>query len=215
MFSIFKDNCRIDPSRSWLVNYPTVSFPKKYKSFQSAAFAALSSEFKVSSLSAELHEKVKITLQHLAPFEIPLNWFGGLSCELERQTPYIKVCWLRSITGAWCTSTRLASVQGRTCIFGCVDCRDELTHYLVCPILWQFARSTLRINEESIHFISRLCISDPTSDKLKLLAFTHALYHCCVNDDSCMDSNGMPRHSQIVQHNASEIALHCKHMIHQ
>ena len=213
IFSTFKDNCRIDPSRSWLVNYPTVSFSNKYKSFQGAALAALTAEFRVNSLAVELHEKAKTTLLPLAPFDMPIGWFDGLHLELMKQTPYIKTCWLKTITGAWCTSSRLASVQGRPCIFGCQDTRDELVHYLLCPILWQFARSSLKIDEESIHFLSRVCVSEPTSDKLKLLAFAHALYHCCVNDSSCMTEGGMPRSSQMVQHKASEVNNYCLHLI--
>ena len=209
----FKGNCRNDPSRSWLVSYPTVSFPQKFKSFQSAALEALSTEVRVSSLAAEIHEKVKVTLLPFAPFDLPFGWFEGLHFELKKQTPYIKICWLRTITGAWCTSTRLKSVQGRPCIFGCTDTRDEMVHYLECPILWQFARSSLRIYESSIHFLSRMCVSEPTSDKLKLLAFSHALYHCCVNDSSCMTDSGMPRQSQIVQQEASEACNHCLHLI--
>ena len=212
-FRTFKNNCRIDPQRAWLLEYPTVIFPKKFKSFQSAALEALSVEFRVSSLPAELHKKVKITLLPLAPFDILIGWFTGLHHELMKQTPYIKICWLRSISGAWCTSTRLKSVQGRPCIFGCTDTRDEFTHYLQCPILWQLARSSLRISEPSIHFLFRICVSEPTSDKLKLLAFTHALYHVCVNDASCMHANGMPRSSQIVQQEASEACNYCLHLI--
>ena len=195
------------------MNYPTVSFSNKLKSFQGAALVALTIEFRVNSLAVELHEKVKTTLLPLAPFDMPIGWFEGLHLELRKQTPYIKTCWLRTITGAWCTSTRLASVQGRPCIFGCQDIRDELVHYLVCPILWQFARSSLKINEDSMQFLFRICVSEPTSDKLKLLAFTHALFHVCVNDASCMHANGMPRSSQIVQHEAPEIINFCMHLI--
>lgn len=111
-FSVFKDNCRIDPVRDWLPNYPTTVFPKKYKSLQSAAMEALSVEFRVSSLSAELHEKVKVTLMPLAPFDINLDWFSELRSVLKKETPYIKICWLRSIAGAWCTSTRLGLCMG-------------------------------------------------------------------------------------------------------
>ena len=91
--SVFKKGCRIDPARSWLVEYPTVSFPNKYKSFQGAAFAALTTEFRVNSLAVELHEKAKTTLLPLAPFDMPIGWFDGLHLELMKQTPYIKICW--------------------------------------------------------------------------------------------------------------------------
>ena len=211
--SVFKENCRIDPSRDWILDYPTTLFPKKFKSLQSAAMEALSVEFRVSSLSAELHEKVKVTLMPLAPFEIELDWFSGLRSVLMKETPYIKICWLRTVAGAWCTSVKLHSVEGCPCIFGCSDSRDELTHYLQCPIIWQFARTSLRISEPSIHFLSRICVSEPTSDKLKLLAFTHALYHVCVNEHSCMQSNGMPRSPHVVQYEASEACNYCMHLI--
>ena len=212
-FSVFKDNCRIDPNRAWLVEYPTINFPKPYKSFQSSVLAALSVEFSVGSLSAELHGKAKTTLLNLAPFEMPLEWFEELQTELMKQTPYIKVCWLKTITGAWCTSTRSAALHGRNCIFGCEDCRDELTHYLVCPILWQFGCATLGINEDSIGFLDRIGVIHPTSDKFKLLAFSHALYHSCVNDSGCMFEDGEPRSSQIVQSVASDLCSFCKHRV--
>ena len=212
-FASFKENCRIDPSRNWLPDYPTTPFPQKFKSLQSASLDAFSSEFKVSSLSAELHEKVKVTFMPLAPFNIQINWFSELQNVLSKETPYIKTCWLRSIVGAWCTSTRCKQIQGRPCIFGCVDGSDKISHYLECSILWQFARSSLKVNEQSVQFLSRLCVSDPSSDKLKLLAFSHALYHVCVNDTSCMKSNGMPRSCQIVQHEASQACNYCLHMI--
>ena len=149
----------------------------------------------------------------LAPFNIQINWFAELQNVLSKETPYIKTCWLRSIVGAWCTSTRCKQIQGRPCIFGCVDGSDKISHYLECSILWQFARSSLKVNEQSVQFLSRLCVSDPSSDKLKLLAFSHALYHVCVNDTSCMKSNGMPRSCQIVQHEASQACNYCLHMI--
>ena len=210
---MFKENCRNDLSRSWILDYPAVSFPRAFKSFQSAALSALSVENKVSSLAVEMHEKVKITLQPFAPFDIPFFWWEGLYSELMKVTPYIKTCWLKTACGAWCTSTRHASFQDRPCIFGCEHTRDELCHYLVCPILWQFARVSLRINEESIMFLSRLCVLEPTTDKLKLLAFCHALYHCCVNDTVCIADNGMPRSAQIVQQRATETCNYCLHLV--
>ena len=212
-FTIFKENCRNDPRRAWLLDYPTVDLPRPYKSFQSAALAALTVENSVSSLSAELHEKLKITLLPLAPFEIPTNWFECLCPELEKETPYIKTCWLRTVVGGWCTSTRLAAFRCRECFLGCEGCRDELTHYLICPILWQFARDTLRIQEDSIGFLSRIGVIHPTHDKFRLLAFCHALYHCCVNDSACIQENGEPRSCQIVQQVASELCNFCKHRI--
>ena len=62
-------------------------------------------------------------------------------------------------------------------------------------------------------FLPRLCISEPSSLKLKALAFSHALYHQVVNDAVCMAENGMPRASNLVQSRASEICNYCLHLV--
>ena len=117
---------------------------------QRAFLKALSVDNKVCNMGLELHEKVKITLQPFAPFDIPNVWWNDLYSILRYASPYIKLCWLKTICGAWCTSVRLHTVQGRPCVFGCRDSSDELCHYLACPILWYFIRASLRIQEESI-----------------------------------------------------------------
>ena len=103
---------------------------------QKALLQALSVDSKVHSIGLEMHEKVKITLQPFAPFDIPVQWWDELYSVLKRVSPYIKLCWMKSACGAWCASVRLHTVQGRPCIFGCLDSSDELCHYLACPILW-------------------------------------------------------------------------------
>ena len=98
-------------------------------------------------------------------------------------------------------------------MFGCEDSRDELCHYLVCPVLWQLALHSLRISEDSILFLHRICVSEPTHLKLQTLAFCHALYHTCVNDTACIDESGMPRSHYLVQKRATEICNYCLHLV--
>ena len=211
--SDLREVCLCDPSIAWLVDYPGVCFPPAFKSFQSAVLHALSVQYKVPNLYIEFHKKVKVTLQPIAPFDIPTQWWEGLYNILRSEPTYIKCCWLKTACGAWCTSTRLSTFQNRPCIFGCLDSRDELCHYLACPVLWQFALHTLRINELSILHLHRICVSEPTHDKLKTLAFCHALYHTCVNDIACIDENGTPRSFYLVQKRASEICNYCLHLV--
>jgi hypothetical protein len=197
------------PGSSLAQDLPAVSrFPD-----QRAFLKALSVDNKVCNMGRELHEKVKITLQPFAPFDIPVDWWDDLYSILRYASPFIKLCWLKTVCGAWCTSVRLHTVQNRPCVFGCLDSSDELCHYLACPILLSFTRATLRIQEESFMFLPRLCISDPSSLKLKALAFSHALYHQVVNDAVCMAENNMPRASRIVQTRASEICNYCLHLV--
>ena len=108
---------------------------------------------------------------------------------------------------------RLSSVDGRPCVFGCCDSRDELVHYLVCPVLWQFAREHLKFQEHSIQVYHRLCLCDPSVEKFKMLAFCHSLYHSCVNDFECIDNEGLPNSSQVVQLRAADLARHSFHLV--
>ena len=85
------------------------------------------------------------------------------------------------------------------CIFGCADSRDEVVHYLSCPMLWDFAREALKIQEDSIFIGSRLCLVEPSMAKLKLIAFVHSLYHALENDPNCMGQDGLPVSSNLMQ----------------
>ena len=182
-FAAFRSGCIPDPSINLIVSYPSTPFPSNFKSFQSAAMSALSSGLKCKDLAVHLYIKLAVTLKSLYPDgDLPQNWCGAtLEC-LSGVSSYIKMCWLKSVAGAWCTGVRLQTHRGRGCIFGCKDTRDELCHYLMCPALWQLARDTLRIQETSVFILHRLCINEPTPLKLTTLAFCHALHHACVSD---------------------------------
>ena len=62
--------------------------------------------------------------------------------------------WWKSVCGAWTTSHRLHEINQLPCVFGCTDSKDTLSHYLVCPVLWQLAREVCP-NEESSSVPSR------------------------------------------------------------
>jgi hypothetical protein len=183
------------------------------QSFQSAALDILSQEERCLHVSKELYYKAKVTLNPLELALIPDNWFEEVNLCLACMPIYVRMCWLKSVTGAWCTSVRLHTIIDRGCIFGCIDSKDELCHYLICPVLWQFARDTLHPSELSVMVPQRLCLQEPSSVKLKTLAFCHALYHACVNDTVCMDNHGFARSAPIVQQRAAEICRFCLHLV--
>ena len=168
-------------------------------------------------LSCCLGRTVQVTMRvegeiihnvHFAP-----NWFAELSIILQDCNIYTRVCWLKAIAGAWCTSVRMHHDVIRPCIFGCVDAYDEITHYFACPCLWQFARETLKLQENSISVGARLCLSEPSFDKLSLLAFCHTLYHTCIHDPECTSQDGEVLASVIVQDRATQLARNVKHLI--
>ena len=126
---------------------------------------------------------------------------------------FTRVCWLKAISGAWCTSVRMHHDIIWPCIFGCTDCRDEITHYFACPCLWQIARETLMLQEDSILVGARLCLTEPSFDKLSLFAFCHTLYHACVHDPGCIVHDGRIQAPNIVQNRATQLAGNVKRLI--
>ncbi len=97
-------------------------------------------------------------------------------------------------------------------MLGCPGCLDEIRHYLICPVLWQFGRETLNLRELSIDVESRLCLLNPSADKLRLLAFVHCLYHHIRNDSGCIH-DGEPASSNVVQYRARALAQDCKFLV--
>ena len=71
----------------------------------------------------------------------------------------------------------------------------------------------MNYSEESISVVSRLCIAEPTFDKLRALSFCHSLYHACINDSVCIRHDGSVNSGSIVQKRASEISRFVKHLI--
>ena len=88
-----------------------------------------------------------------------------------------------------------------------------LSHYLVCPVLWQLARQLLNLPELSLSVEHRHGICEPTVDKIRMLAFCHSLYHACVNDTECMRSDSLQCTGQVAQLRACELARHCIHLV--
>lgn len=202
--------------RDWLLSYPSMQYPREFKSFQSAALHALKKEHVVQDMSATLNRKLSVTLASISDSLPPMNpgWFNSGFNDVFVQLPlFLRMCWLKTISGAWCTSVRLHSVMDRPCIFGCADTRDELVHYLICPVLWHFARECLNVQEPSVQVDARLCLCNPSVEKFKLLVFCHSLYHSRVNDSVCMNSEGLPNSGQCVQFRAIDLARQCYHLV--
>ena len=83
-------------------------------------------------------------------------------------------------------------------------------HYLRCPILWYFAREALKIQENVIFIGSRLCLVACSIAKLKILAFTHCLYHSLKNTPSCVAQDGYPVNANSMQLAAGHVCRSLK-----
>ena len=146
------------------------------------------------------------------PFVFPVSWYPTVEKLLLESPLYLRMCWIKAVSGGWCTSHRLHLDPLLPCIFGCEE-KDEIRHYLLCPVLWQLCREYINYNETSKSIESRLCIAEPTIDKLRALSFCHSLYHACINDSVCIDNGGNVCCSSIVQQRASEISRYVRHLV--
>jgi len=133
-------------------------------------------------LDTLLAQKLVTTLGSEFALATPMrrDWFTLLGKVFDESKVFLRVCWLKAIAGAWCTTHRMHEDERWPCIFGC-DAQDTLCHYLECPVLWHFATSILG-SEDAIFVADRLCLREPSVQKLRRLAMTHMIYHSCKND---------------------------------
>jgi hypothetical protein len=134
----------------WLLSYPVTPMPSCYKGIQTAVLKILSIDESCAVLSSSLFDKCLITF----PVDLcgiinkQLDWFPKLEELFKSINSFLRMCWLKAIGGAWTTTSRMHELRKWPCVFGCIDCQDEIRHYMQCPVLWQLAREALSISED-------------------------------------------------------------------
>ena len=118
----------------------------------------------------------------------------------------VAMAWLKTITNAWCTSTRMHEAVSLPCIFGYKDCTDRLDHYVDCIILWSILHEAFG-GRFSPCLVSRLNYSAPCPQKLIHIACAFEIYHALkIGLRSAVDEAvSTSRFSEIIR-NASKIA---------
>ena len=182
--------------------------PSCYKGIQSAVCKILTINETCFDLSNSLVDKLRITFPVAEFGVIPMqvDWFPKLEELFKSVNSFLRMCWLKAIAGAWTTTRRMPESIKWPCIFGCTDCSDEIRHYIQCPILWQLAREALSLSEQQFSIEHRLCFVDCSLDKLRLLAYSHLLYHSLKNDRECVQCNGQIKCPQFIQHKGSNFS---------
>ena len=182
---------------------PDGRFPKE-PGRQAMLMRALLPPFVLPDIACLLVTKLKVTLtpelfdlcnEFLGNFQ----WLTHLIAIMQEVKIHCRLVWWKTVCGAWTTSHRLHEVNQLPCIFGCTDSKDTLSHYLVCPVLWQLAREVCP-NEESSSVPSRLCMNLPCKVCLLRLSIAFGIYHSIKNDAVCSLS-GSPS-SALVQSRA-------------
>ena len=69
-------------------------------------------DYKVPNVAQALHEKVRNSLQPIAPLDIPTQWGDGVFECSSKVSSFIKCCWSKPIIGGWCAGVRLQFILG-------------------------------------------------------------------------------------------------------
>ena len=139
------------------------------------------------------------------------NWFARFSELLYDSQFFLRMCWLKSVAGAWCTSIRMNAAHRLSCLFGCIDCKDTFLHYIECPILWQIIMEAIG-PLESITVASRMGFHDFSMLQLQSLSLAHLIYHHVKNDPSCVSLDRVAP-SSTVQASAARFARYAIHLV--
>ena len=99
---------------------------------------------------------------------------GFRKCPRSVQTAVFK-----TILNSWSTTYRLQEAILLPCIFGCEGCKDELQHYLTCPILWTIATSSASLPAPFLSLSPRekICLFTPSESGFRLLSLAYRGYH--------------------------------------
>ena len=199
---------RINPAHSWILSYPVSSLPVGSKGVQSSVLSILSGCEKCDrDLVNAVKDKLKISLgaDTFRGIRFQEDWLPKILQTFSNTNSYLSMCWLKAVGGGWTTSIRMHESVLLPCVFGCLDCRDEFRHYLVCPILWQLAKEALNLMETSFEIGHRLCLSEVNINRVRLLGYCHSLYHYIRRSPECFEANGNVRDSRFIQSFAASL----------
>ena len=83
---------------------------------------------------------------------------------------------IKTLVGAWCTSARFKEDTLHNCLFGCLDHKDDMRHYVFCPKLW----AGLAV-ETNTNFVApplaRLGLDPPSLAQMLLVHHAFVTYH--------------------------------------
>ena len=99
------------------------------------------------------------------------------ACDIAKTAkPADAMAWFKTVTNAWCTSSRLHEPVILNCIFGCRNEIDRISHYLECHVLWAILAEVFPGDiANSPH--SRVNYVNPSLRKLCLISSAFEIYH--------------------------------------
>ena len=121
--------------------------------------------------------------------------------EMKRLRKHEAMQVLKTWCNSWTTSHRYHKEVLQPCLLGCPGMKDDLSHYVSCPHIWNVARVDFP-NLKSDSMFDRLCVEEPCTESLRVLAGTFPAYH------SIKPSNGEARASYDSARREFEVAFY-------
>ena len=91
---------------------------------------------------------------------------------------------IKTLSNSWCTTERFHEIVRLPCVFGCPDCKDNLSHYLKCEPFWTIIISSLNMHQSWLQCspAAKLCLTHISSHNLYLLGILFKTYHALRTD---------------------------------
>ena len=128
---------------------PEAPLPGGIEISQTVAYKAIRSAFLGSPVTSWRELFVR---RLIGVFQVEVGEASSIDVEaifsiLRKLPAHISVTWVKTISNAWCTSSRFHEERPLGCIFGCECARDETRHYLCCPVLGAIVCDALDVSE--------------------------------------------------------------------
>jgi len=126
---------------------------------------------------------------------------------LRSLPPSIAIHWLKTVSNAWCTTSRMHESSSLPCIFGCAGQEDRLSHYMHCITLWSILHESFG-GYFAPSLVSRIGYLQPSPKKFIIIACAFEIYHALKvgNRNIVEECVATFRFSKVVHH-ASRIAV--------
>ena len=151
--------------------------PRQFRvgSIQKIVYSEINDHLLKHRLASFLSDKVVLLLD-LPPGSINETEFAEVFLCLRRLRMHEAMQCFKTWVNSWATSSRYHEPVIYPCLLGCPDKVDSLSHYLLCPILWQIANS-VACHEVPDDTLERIGVRSPTPNNLNLLACIFHSYH--------------------------------------
>ena len=100
---------------------------------------------------------------------------------------------MKTFTNAWITSYRMQRERKRTCLFGCRHSRDDMRHYISCPLLMKHLMEYQIFKNYLSPPVNTLMMAPNSVIGIVFITTAYSMYHAAVHDNR-LEKDPLPEH---------------------